>query len=277
MVASPPSETATRPTSGHGRLPAMDSHRHLELLLTEGERLAAMPADALAAPVPSVPGWTLEDVVRHTGKVHRWVTGMLLAGPEGTAPTDLASLPKGPDCLPAYREALGEVLAQLASHESDQPVLTFTGVQPASFWFRRQAQEVSVHRIDAADAVAAAGGPAPEPLAVDGAADGIDEWARFFLAVRWNQRFGPFPPDLGGHTIHVHGTDDPSPADGAEWLLTFGDGNLAVEATHAKGDVALRGSAEDLLLTLWRRRPLETLDVIGEDLIAERLLDLARF
>ena len=255
----------------------MDSHRHLELLLDEGERLAAMPVDALDAPVPSVPGWTLEDVVRHTGKVHRWVTGMLLAGPDGTAPTELASLPKGPDCLPAYREALGEVLAQLSEHEPDQPVLTFSGVQPASFWFRRQAHEVAVHRIDAADAVVAAGGPVPEPLAVDGAADAIDEWARFFLAVRWNQRNGPFPPELAGRTIHVHGTDDPAPDDGAEWLLTFGDGTVAVDATHAKGDVALRGSAEDLLLALWRRRPLDALDVIGDDLLAERLLDLARF
>ena len=255
----------------------MDSHRHLELLLTEGERLAAMPADALDAPVPGVPGWTLEQVVRHTGKVHQWVTGMLLAGPEGTPPTDLPGLPKGPDCLPAYREALGEVLAQLASHEPEQLVLTFDGVQPAAFWFRRQAHEVAVHRMDAADAVAAAGGPPPEPLAADGAADGVDEWARFFLARRWNQRFGPFPPELAGRTIHIHGTDDTPPPDGAEWLLTFGDGTVAVEATHAKGDVALRGSAQDLLLTLWRRRPLQTLDVIGDDLLADRLLDLARF
>lgn len=255
----------------------MDSHRHLELLLSEGERLAAMPADALDAPVPSVPRWTLQDVVRHTGKVHRWVTGMLLAGPEGTPPTELIGLPKGPDCLPAYREALEEVLAQLASHDPDQPVLTFDGVQPASFWHRRQAHEVAVHRIDAADAVAAAGGPPPEPLAVDGAADGIDEWARFFLARRWNQRFGPFPPELAGRTIHIHGTDQPAPDDGAEWLLTFGEGTVAVEAAHAKGDVALRGSAEDLLLALWRRRPLADLDVIGDDLLADRLLDLARF
>jgi hypothetical protein len=41
--------------------------------------------------------------------------------------------------------------------------------------------------------------------------------------------------------------------------------------------VALRGSAEDLLLTLWRRRPLDTIEVLGDDLLADRLLDLARF
>lgn len=265
------------PARRAGRLPPMDPHRHLELLLADGERLAAMPADALDAPVPSVPGWTLQHVVRHTGKVHQWVAGMLRAGPDGTPPTDLPGLPKGPACLPAYREALRDVLAQLAAHAPDERVLTFDGVQPASFWYRRQAHEVAVHRIDAADAVAAAGGSAPEPLAVDGAADGVDEWARFFLARRWNQRFGPFPPELAGRTVHIHGTDDPAPPEGAEWLLTFGDGTVAVEATHAKGDVALRGSAEDLLLALWRRRPLDALDVIGDGLLADRLLDVARF
>ncbi|MEZ5179768.1 MAG: maleylpyruvate isomerase N-terminal domain-containing protein [Acidimicrobiales bacterium] len=255
----------------------MDHHRHLELLVAEGGRLAATPADALAAPVPTVPGWTVLDVLRHTGKVHRWVCGMLDAGPDGAPPTDLVGLPKGPDCLPAYREALDAVVARLGDHEPDQPVLTFAGVQPASFWFRRQAHEVTVHRVDVADALAAEGGPAPLPVEADVAADGIDEWARFFLAVRWNQRNGPFPAELTGRTIHIHGTDDPAPADGAEWLLTFGEGTVAVEATHAKGDVALRGSAEDLLLALWRRRPLDTVDVLGDHDLATHLLDLARF
>ncbi len=123
----------------------------------------------------------------------------------------------------------------------------------------------------------AAGGAAPDPIAADGAADGIDEWARFFLAVRWAQRFGDLPDDLAGRTIHIHGTDDPAPVDGAEWLLTMRTDGVDVEATHAKGDVALRGPANDLLLALWRRRPLATLDVVGDGAVAERLLDVARF
>ena len=31
------------------------------------------------------------------------------------------------------------------------------------------------------------------------------------------------------------------------------------------------------LLALWRRRPLDSVDVIGDDLVADRLLDLAKF
>ncbi|QXC60022.1 maleylpyruvate isomerase N-terminal domain-containing protein [Aquihabitans sp. G128] len=256
----------------------MDATRHLELLRIEGDRLASVPVDALGAPVPSLPDWTVERVLRHTGKVHRWVTGALAAGPDGDLGGDVAGLPTGPDCLPAYREALDGVLAELARHDPDEAAATFTGPGSAAFWYRRQAHEVAVHRVDAADAVHAAGGPAPEALEVDGAADAIDEWATLFLAVRYAQRFGPFPDDLRGRRVHVHGTDDPAPTDGAEWLLTFTpEGTVDVATTHAKGDVALRGPAEDLLLALWRRRPLSTIDAIGDVAVAERLLEIATF
>ncbi len=255
----------------------MDPARHLELLRVEGERLAAVPADALDATVPTLEDWTVERVLRHTGKVHRWVAKTVAAGPDGDLSTPLESLPRGPDCLPAYREALDEVLGALARHDPEEPTITFAGPGTVAFWARRQAHEVAVHRVDAADAIGAAGGAGPDPLAVDGAADAIDEWTSLFLGTRWGQRVGEVPDDLVGRTVHIHGTDDPAPADGAEWLLTFTADGIDVETVHAKGDVALRGPAEDLLLTLWRRRPLATVDVFGDDALARRVLDLARF
>jgi hypothetical protein len=204
---------------------------------------------------------------------------MLELGPDqgmGDAPP-LEPMPKGPDCLPAYRESAHELLARFERDDPDRTCLNFSGVGTVAFWMRRQAQEVSVHRVDAQDAVHAAGGEAPAELAADGAADGIDEWARFFLGVRWAQRFGELPGDLAGRTVHIHGTDDPAPIDGAEWLLKFTAEGVEVAAAHAKGEVALRGPANDLLLALWRRRPLSSLDVIGDGAMAERLLDVARF
>jgi hypothetical protein len=58
-----------------------------------------------------------------------------------------------------------------------------------------------------------------------------------------------------------------------EWLLTPGDGlEMIATREHAKGSVALRGSAEDLLLVLWRRSPLDIIEVIGNELVAERFL-----
>ena len=161
--------------------------------------------------------------------------------------------------------------------DPDRPAVTFAGLGTVGWWLRRQANEVQVHRIDAHDGVHAGGGPAPAPLAVDGAADVADEWASFFLAVRFGQRFGGLPDDLDGRSVHLHGTDPEPPADGAEWLLSFRDGGAVVERTHAKGDVALRGRAEDLALGLWRRRPLDALDVVGDAALAARLLEVARF
>lgn len=259
---------------------SMDAARHLELLRTEGDRLASMPVEHLGAPVPSLPDWTVERVLRHTGKIHQWCTAVLAAEPGAdlsTATEGLAGIGTGPAAITDYRAALDSTIEELGRHDPDEERWTFAGPGTASFWARRQALEVLVHRMDASDAVHAAGGPAPEPIAVDAAADGVDEWATLFLATRWQQNNGDFPAHLVGRTIHIHGTDDPVPADGAEWLLTFTDTGLEVATTHAKGDTALRGSASDLLLTLWRRRPLDTLDVIGDRALAEQVLELARF
>lgn len=257
----------------------MQPARHLEILRSEAALIAAIDPAALSAPVPSLEDWTVERVVRHLGKLHEWVLGMLdlePGQPIGEIPA-LVGLPKGPDCLPAYEAAAAAMLARMESEDPDRVCINFAGAGTVGWWMRRQAQEVSVHRIDAQDAVHAAGGPAPDALAVDGAADGIDEWARFFLAIRWPQRFGALPDDLAGRTLHVHGTDDPAPADGAEWLITLGAESIDVEATHAKGDVALRGSSPDLLLALWGRRPLSSIDVVGDAAVAERLLEVASF
>lgn len=258
----------------------MDAARHLEILRAEGALVAGLPVDSLGATVPSLPDWTVERVVRHLARIHLWVAATFSADPTGP-PADVATLrpvPKGPDCLPAYRDALDELLAEFDHLTPSTPAASFIGeAVDIAWWARRQAQEVSVHRIDAQDAVHAAGGPAPDPLAADGAADGIDEWARLFLGVRFQQRGATIPADLVGRTVHIHGTDDPAPSDGAEWLLSFSADRISIEATHAKGDVALRGSSHDLLLALWNRRPLSTLDVVGDASVAERLLDAARF
>jgi uncharacterized protein (TIGR03083 family) len=257
----------------------MEPARHLEILRTEGERLASVPADSLDAPVPSIEGWTVERVLTHTGKVHQWGAAVLALPPGGElADVDMAALagmPRGPEALPAYRASLDAVLAAFAERDPSTPCPTFVGPGDVAWWLRRQANEIAVHRVDAADAIAAAGGPQPDPIAADAAADGVDEWASLFLG-RWAAHGDGLPDGLVGRTLHLHGTDEPAPADGAEWLLTLDRRSVTVERTHAKGDVALRGSAQDLLLAVWRRRPLSALDAIGDASVAERLLDLVR-
>ena len=57
----------------------------------------------------------------------------------------------------------------------------------------------------------------------------------------------PARTPVGTHHPHPRNRRS-APADGAEWLLSIHDQGMDVEATHAKGDVALRGSSPDLLL-----------------------------
>lgn len=253
----------------------MEHTRHLEVLLAEGHRLAAVPPEALDAPVPSVPGWTLEHVVRHTGKVHRWARAALAEGPHADmaeVSSRVTSLPHGADALTAYAEALAGLHDMLSTLDPDEPAASFVGPVTARFWQRRQAHEVTVHRVDAADAVHAAGGPAPAPVPVDAAADGIDEWAHVFLATRWQQRFGAFPTDLEGRSVALLGAD----AD-VGLVLAFDGGRVTVDEGAPTADVTLRAPVELLLLTLWRRRPLTSVEVVGDRSVAERLHEIAAF
>jgi predicted lipid carrier protein YhbT len=70
---------------------------------------------------------------------------------------------------------------------------------------------------------------------------------------------------MGDGTVHLHCTD----VDG-EWLFTRRDGEITVTAEHAKGDVAARGRASDLLLFLWGRVPATELEVFGDAALLER-------
>jgi hypothetical protein len=74
---------------------------------------------------------------------------------------------------------------------------------------------------------------------------------------------------LGAHlegSVHLHCTD----VEG-EWLVVPGaNGVLTVTREHAKGACALRGTAEALLLALWGRTGLDTIDVIGDGHLARQ-------
>jgi uncharacterized protein (TIGR03083 family) len=125
-------------------------------------------------------------------------------------------------------------------------VWTFTGIRPAGFWARRMAHETAVHCADAELAVGREVAISPEL-----GADGIDEWL-WLLAEDPDE-----PPDQlrgEGQTLHLHATDE-GLDDAGEWLITRTPEGIAVQAGHAKADVAVRGPAAKLLLVLLRRLP----------------------
>lgn len=145
---------------------------------------------------------------------------------------------------------------------SEQPIYTwFPSDQTARFWMRRMAQETAVHRWDAELAQSD-----PRPIEGELARDGIDETLDVMVPMRrqWQE-----PRRGEGERYHFHRTDGPG-----EWLVVFDGDNPRVSHEHARGDVALRGSASDLLLWLWRRIPSDRLEAMGDTTLLNRWFEL---
>lgn len=226
-------------------------------LEVESARLAATPPDDLTRPVPHLPGWTVHSVVGHVAWIERWVTQCLAA--DSDKPPSRAGVgepPVGPDVLTWYAEAAAGLRAALDHLDLDAIHPTWTGPRPGRWWLRRVCHEVAMHRWDAQ-----AAGHEPAPFDAALALDGVDELLEVYVPTRLRYEA------LGatGQTIHLHATD----IDGGEWLLHLGPDALTWEVGHAKGDVAARGTASDLLLFLWGRIGTDRLEVFGDaDLLA---------
>lgn len=198
------------------------------------------------AAVPACPGWDLHELVAHTGGVHRWVTAMVTTGTqEPITRRDMAPAPEGPAVVDWFEEGAAELVRALAEAGPDKSVWNWTESPRSYFWFRRQAQETTVHRWDTQSVSGST-----QPIPVDLAIDGIDE-----LVTMWvpDPDFSPKGPFLAG-SLHIHATDGKG-----EWTLIPGPEAVKVEEAHGKADAAVRGPASDLLLFLWNRdAPVET-------------------
>lgn len=215
------------------------------------------PADTI---VPSCPEWTLHDLVRHLGSHHRWVAGSLDRPPDGEMFERFVHEPDGAadEWLRAGAEALA---TKLEATDPATPCWTWVPFDhTVGFWARRTAQETAMHRWDAQHA-----GGAED--AVDGAlaVDGIDEYLTLVPCFG-----GRHFPDAG--SVHLHSSDA-----AGEWLIRFAGEGMQVTREHARGDVAVRGSASDLLLVLYGRKPTDDVDVFGDAGLFNRFREQAKF
>jgi uncharacterized protein (TIGR03083 family) len=216
----------------------------------------ACEAAGLTTVVASCPGWTVADLVWHLTEVHDfWKTVVA----EGLSDWHDYKQPPRPDdeaLARMYRTGRAELLTALSEADPATPVWTWSPDKTAGFVIRRMSQETAVHLWDAREA---AGTPAPIDALM--ASDGIDEFLTYFLA----------DPAEGaaavGGSVHLHCGDVPG-----EWTVREEADGFAVAREHSKGDCAIRGSASDILLTLWRRLPLSTCDIVGDADVAARFV-----
>lgn len=224
----------------------MDTEAYLAALRRDGGRLADVADGALDRPVPSCPGWTVADLIWHTGEVHAFWRQMA-TGADPAAYEEPERPPDG-ELVAWFRAELDALAGELEAADPATPVWTWADRKDVGFIQRRMAHETAVHAWDARAAVGV-----DEPVEAALAADGVDEFLEHFLPAR--------PAHLEGAlvTVHLHATD----ADG-EWLVRAGEGSAGFERSHGKGDAAARGPVSDLLLLLWRRRTADDLEVFGD-------------
>ncbi len=226
--------------------------------------LAAMAADPDGA-VSWCGDWKVRDVVAHIGGGHEMAARIV----DGRPTADLAvrgefQVPEGDDEEVAawVRVASAHLLDALDGVEPAAECWTWWPDDPTvGFWARRMAHETLIHRWDAERGA----GLVPEPMAPSDAADGIDEMLDRFVGLTRIL----FSAPGAGESAHLHCSD----TDG-EWLITFlPEGRHELTREHAKGDVAFRGPAEDLLLFLWGRDQ-DGVETLGDDAVAARWREL---
>lgn len=210
--------------------------------------------------VTSCPGWTIEDLVWHLGQVH-WFWGTDIE----TRATDPDSIEAAKPARPAgYQELIAwgrwqanRMISLLEQNDDTTTVWTWSPPhQTVGFVRRHQVQEAAVHRWDIQNA---ATHRSPDPVDPEVASDSIDE----LLAVTLPWCVSDKKPLAG--RVHIHCMDTEG-----EWFI---QPNGNVEPIHAKGDVALRGTASDLLLAVFKRVGLDNLEVIGSEALAHEFIE----
>jgi uncharacterized protein (TIGR03083 family) len=236
----------------------MQTHEFLNALARDGEVFANVCGDAdLAAAVPGCPGWDIADLVYHLGRVHHFWRTIVAEQRDTWEGYEQPERPADTDLIAWYRDGLRAVVATLTAADPTHPNWTWSTDKTAGFVIRRIAHETAIHRWDAEAAAGLDTGVEPHL-----ASDGIDEFLMWFAD---EAAEGTPPP---GGSVHLHCGDVPG-----EWTVVLNaEGTYDIERAHAKGDCALRGSASDILLALWRRRPSSSIDVVGDADVAVRFL-----
>jgi uncharacterized protein (TIGR03083 family) len=223
----------------------------LARLQADAARLVEMAGHDLDAPVPPCPGWSVRDVVEHTGAVYSHKVACIRLGrrPEDH---EWASdgIGEGDEALPWFLQRYDELVRELTTQGPDAEAYTwYDDDQTVGFWFRRMAQETAVHRVDVEAAF-----DAITPVADDLAVDGVDEVLDWFLAFQADD-VGPDGPGRG--TVAVRTGD-------RIWRSTLTADDVELSREPGAAEAVVSGEPSELLLWLWGRRPDTAVSLEGD-------------
>jgi uncharacterized protein (TIGR03083 family) len=233
---------------------------YLAAIRREGERFAAaVAAGDLDAAVPTCPEWTLRELAHHLGRTHIWAAVHVEQARDTPLSTEeeqvvWGTMPSDAEVVGWYRAARDRLVAALAAAPPNLACWTFlpNSPDPRTFWARRQAHELAIHRVDAQRVA----GPV-EPVSVDFALDGIDELLFGFFGRPRSRLRTPTPCTLSVRTAE------------ASWLVHIGLEGARAERRDAPGDCTVQGGASEVYYALWNRSPLRALHVGGDPAVLD--------
>lgn len=240
--------------------------------------LVDLPEDT---PVPSCPGWDIDDLMWHLGggdvqHFWAWIGANRPEGPQDYQQPDRPADRHG--IIAALDRAHDDLVRRLHNADpADGSWASDTGLHTVAFTMRRQAHEALIHRVDA-ELAAGARTPLDPQLATGVVVEclelmygGLPSWGRFAvdgtrIAVDVTDTGHRVVLGLGRFTGHDPETGEGHDLDDVQVL--------GHEHTSARGDsfdARVSGGAEELDLWLWHRNGRVEPDVDGSEEVVQRL------
>jgi len=224
---------------------------------------AVSQPEVLLRDVPSCPGWTVGDLLRHLGSVYRRtrLNAGSAAVDQSWGPVTIADdAPAGDDArvVEWFAAELAQVDAFLDALDPDLPTWNWAPqAKIAQFWHRRMAHETAIHRWDAQLGAGLLPEPLESKLAGDTVAEVLDTW------LPAGRRKGP---------VHVAGVVQLIASDidndwfvrlRGEGIALLDTGTLLDDDSHPTRANAT-GSASDIALAMWGRVAFDVLETSGD-------------
>src|SRR5215208_4413677 len=225
-------------------------------------------------PVPTCPGWNVSQLARHVDGGQRWARE-IVATRASEPPSDVAlrdlsgAADDDPVTLSAsLSDAAAALAATLTEAGPDAQMWCLVGDGGAAFYARRFTHETAIHRADAALALGL-----DYTLNTEIAVDALDEWMELGC-LPFHFEVHPWMRELlaPGRTVGLHATDVD-----AHWLLDLTGDVIAWRRADEPAAAEIHAPVTDLLLTVYRRRPVDGLQVSGDAALIDFWLERVGF
>lgn len=228
----------------------------------------------LGAPVPSCPGWNVGQLARHVDGGLRWardiVENRAESPPPDTALRELSAVTDGDPArlAAALKAGAGDLAAALRASGPDAQMWCPVPSGGSVFYARRFCHETAIHRADAALAL---GIDYVVPTFV--AVDGTEEWLELGC-LPFHFEVHPWMRELLGpdRTIGLHASDT-----GDVWVVDFTGDAIAWRRGSEHTTATLRGPVGELLLVLYRRRPVGAVEITGDAALIDFWMERVAF